>query len=315
MIDRRTWLRSAGALPALAALPRLAVAQTAPVVRFATSPAEGYLQPWFAQDAGIFAKNGINAEVTLLATGAAVSAAVAGGAIDVGISTITNIANAIVRGIPFVMIAPSVLTTTKIPSGLVCVAKSATYRTAKDLEGKTVAVPALKQIVDLALRVWLQQNGADPDKVQVVESSFADMAPGVNRGTFAAAVISEPSLSNALKHQDMRSIGDPYATLGPSYTIAGWITTTGFQQKYPETVRKVTAALLESARWANAHHDQTAVIVSRITKIPVETIREETRPPFAEEIRPQELQPQLDAAYKYGFLTRQVSAGELFGRS
>jgi len=314
MIDRRSWLLAAAALPAATVMPRVAAAQSAPVVRFATSPAEGYLQPWFAQDAGIFAKDGINAEVSLLANGATVSAAVAGGAIDVGISTITNIANAITRGVPFVMIAPSVLTTTKVPSGLVCVAKTGSIRTAKDLEGKTVAVPALKQIVDLALRVWLTQGGADPDKVQVVESSFADMAPGIERGRFGAAVISEPSLTNAMKHADVRSIGDPYATLGPSYTIAGWITTTAFQQKYPESVRKVTAALLESARWANTHHDQTAVIVSRITKIDVDTIRNEVRPPFAEEIRPQDLQPQLDAAYKFGFLTRAVSAGELFGR-
>ena len=74
-------------------------------------------------------------------------------------------------------------------------------------------------------------------------------------------------------------------------------------------------SLLESARWANAHHDQTAAIVSKITKIDLETIRNETRPPFAEEIRVQDLQPQLDAAYKYGFLTRPVSAAELFGKA
>jgi NitT/TauT family transport system substrate-binding protein len=315
MTDRRSWLLSAATLSVAAGLPRIVTAQGSPVVRFATSPAEGYLQPWFAQDAGIFTKAGLNCEVTLLGTGAAVSTAVASGAIDVGVSTVTNIANAIVRGIPFVMIAPSVLTTTKVPSGLVVVAKSSSIRNAKDLEGKTVAVPALKQIVDLALRVWLTQGGADPDKVQVVESSFADMGPGVVRGTFGAAVISEPSLTNALKHDDVRSIGNPYGTLGPSYTIAGWITTTGYRQKYPEVVRKVTAALLESARWANTHHEQTAAIVSRITKIDIETIRNENRPPFAEDIRPQDLQPQLDAAFKFGFLSRAVSASELFGKA
>jgi NitT/TauT family transport system substrate-binding protein len=202
-----------------------------------------------------------------------------------------------------------------VPSGLVCVAKSSSIRTAKDLEGKTVAVPALKQIVDLALRAWLTQGGADPDKVQVVEASFADMGPGVVRGTYGAAVISEPSLTNAMTHDDIRSIGNPYGTLGPSYTIAGWITTTGFQQKYPDVIRKVTAALLESARWANTHHEQSAAIVARITKIDIDTIRNETRPPFAEDIRMADLQPQLDAAYKFGFLSRPVSAGELFGKA
>jgi NitT/TauT family transport system substrate-binding protein len=174
-------------------------------------------------------------------------------------------------------------------------------------------VPALRQIVDVALRVWLTKNGGDPTKVQVVESAFAEMGPGIDRGTFAGAIISEPSLTNALKHNDVRVLGDPYAAIAPEYAVAGWVTTTAFQQKNPELVRRVAAALMESARWANAHHTESALTISRVTKVDVDTIRNGMRPTFGEELRAGELQPALDAALKYGFLTRPVTANEMFG--
>ena len=151
------------------------------------------------------------------------------------------------------MIAPASITTAKAPGGLLLVGKSSPIRSGKDLEGKVVAVPALRQIADVALRVWVTKTGGDPAKVQVVESPFPDMGPGIDRGTFSAAIISEPSLTNALKHNDVRLLADPYQSIAPEYAVAGWITTQAFQQKNPELVRKLAAALMESGRWANTH--------------------------------------------------------------
>jgi NitT/TauT family transport system substrate-binding protein len=312
-IDRRSWLGAAVSAAAVWS-PLSALAQTPPLVRIATSPAESYAQAFYAQDAGFYQKAGLNVEVTLLGTGAAVSTAVAGGAVDVGVATIVNLANAITRGVPFVMIAPAVLTTPKATSGLLCVAKASPIRTAKDLEGKTIAVPALKQTADLGVRVWLTKGGADLARVQIIEASFAEMGPGLERGTYAAATISEPSLTNAMNHNLVRAIADPYSAIAPEYMLAGWFTTLPYLQKNPELVRKVAAALVEAARWANTHHNESAAIVSRITKVDLDTIRGETRPIYGEELKLAQIQPQLDAAFKFGFLTRAVTASELIGK-
>jgi len=43
-------------------------------------------------------------------------------------------------------------------------------------------------------------------------------------------------------------------------------------------------------------------------------IHSETRPIFGETMSAADLQPELDAAYKFGFLSRQVSAAELLLR-
>lgn len=313
MIARRTWIASAAALLAapLTARPGRAQAFT---VRMATSPAESYAQPFYALDAGIFAKNGIDAQVQLLGTGAAVSAALAGGSIDVGVGTIVSIASAVERGVPFVMIAPAQLTTAAAPTALLCVAKNSGLQTAKDFEGKAVAVPALKQIVDLVMLEWMAKGGADPTKVQLIEVPFPDMGPGLERGTFAGAIISDPSLTNALAQGNIRALANPFLALAPEFTGAGWITTKSFQQKNPEISRKVADSLLQSARWANTHHTQSAEIVSKITKIPVATIEHEKRTVYCESMKNANLQIQLDAALKFGYITHPMTEAQLVGQ-
>lgn len=314
MIPRRTWIASAAATAGAAVLARRAAAQTA-TVRMATSPAESYAQPFFAQDAGIFAKYGIDAQIQTLANGASVLTALAGGVIDVGVGTIVGIAAAVERGVPFVMLAPAQMTTAKAPTGVLCVEKTSTIQTGKDLESKPIAVPALRQIVDLAILAWMDKNGGDSTKAQLIETHFPDMGPGLDRGTFAAACISEPSLSYALSHNNIRQLANPFLAIAPEFTGAGWITTKAYQQKNPELTRKIAEALLESGRWANTHREQTAEIVSRVTKIPVETIRNEIRPLYAENVNEGNVQIQLDTALKYNYITHPLTTAQLFGRA
>lgn len=190
--------------------PAATTAQALPTVRIASSAAETYLQAAFADKLGLFQKGGLDAGVDILATGAAVSTAVAGGAEDVGVATTVNLANAVERGVPFVMIAPGPMTTAKNPTGLLCVGKNAAYKSAKDFEGQVIAVPAIHQTADLAVDAWLAKGGVDPSAVHYVEARFSDMGPGLERGIYAAATLSEPSLTRAQKDGEVRCIADPY---------------------------------------------------------------------------------------------------------
>ncbi len=289
-------------------------APTAPLIHIAASAAETYAQAFFAQDIGLYQKAGLNVEVDTLGTGAAVSSAVAGGGVEIGVATMLNLANAIARNVPFVVIAPAALETTKQPTGLLCVAKTSAYKTAKDFDGQTIAIPALKQTVDLAVREWLQQGGEDPTRVHIIEAPFSEMGPAVERGTYAAAAISEPSLSQAQRAGGIRCIGDPYSAIAPTYMLGAWFTTKDYAAKNPDVVRKVAAALTEAGKWANAHHFESAAIVSKVNKVDVETIRNEVRPRYAEELKLSDIQPQLDAGFKFGFLTRQMNAAELLAK-
>lgn len=55
-------------------------------------------------------------------------------------------------------------------------------------------------------------------------------------------------------------------------------------------------------------------MLAQVSKIDLETIRHGFRTVYVTDIRASQIQPQLDAALKFGFLTRPVTVAELLGR-
>jgi NitT/TauT family transport system substrate-binding protein len=159
--------------------------------------------------------------------------------------------------------------------------------------------------------LWLAQNGADVTKIRVVELTFAEMAPALERGTVAAAVITEPALSNALKIGNVRSLGDPYLAISQQFLLSGWFSTTTFVQKNPDLVRRFQNAIGEAGRWANQHHDESAVILAKYAKLEVSAIREMGRGVFTDQLRASDIQPELDVAAKFGIIPKPMSAADM----
>src|SRR6185437_8705237 len=96
---------------ALAVLSNAAAAQIPSLVtvRCASNAADDVTPVLYAQRSGLFAKAGLNVELTRMNSGAAVSAAVLGGSIDIGKSSLLPIITAHSRGLPLVLLAPGEL--------------------------------------------------------------------------------------------------------------------------------------------------------------------------------------------------------------
>jgi NitT/TauT family transport system substrate-binding protein len=270
-----------------------------------------YASAYYAQDMGFFTRNGLNVDLTTMQSGAAITAAIVAGSIDVGVSTPIAIANAYLRGFPVVIVAAGSLSSASIKALLLCASKTSGIKTAKDLEGKVVAVNALKTGSELGLDAWLTQNGVDPAKVKVVETGFTEMGPAVDRGTVAAAVISEPMLSAALQQNNLQAIGDPNAAIAPQFLNSCWFSTKQFVQTKPEALRRFQKAIYEAQAWGNTHTAQSAVILAKYSKMDVSQVRSMTRSPYAVRLLASDVQPFLDAASKYGALSKPVSAADL----
>ena len=82
-----------------------------------------------------------------------------------------------------------------------------------DLAGKTIAVTALKDLTEIGTRAWLARNAVNPDSVKFVQLSMVQMAAGLSRNTFDAALIAEPNLS-AEVGKTVRIFGRPYDAIG-----------------------------------------------------------------------------------------------------
>jgi NitT/TauT family transport system substrate-binding protein len=286
-------------------------AQAALPIRIGATPNDTYAEAYYAAETGIFARNGLTAEVQTFTNGAAVAAAVAGGALDAGVSTPAQLANAIQHGVPFGLVAAGALETPQVPTGLVAVAKSGAIQTAKDLEGKTVAVNAIKTLTEAAFDLWMTRNGADPAKVHVIEMTASEHGAALERGAVDGAVLGEPSQSIAIRSGKLRILGDPFAAVAPRYLISTWFARVSWAQAQAETVKRFQKSIYEAGVWANGHHADSAAVLSKISKMDLDIIRGMGRCPYADALRLSDVQPQLDVALKFGIIGKPMTASEL----
>jgi NitT/TauT family transport system substrate-binding protein len=312
VIDRRLFL-SAGTAALAGALASPATAQTRIPLKIGATANDSFAEAYYAQDLGYFNRAGIDAEITTFANGAEVSTGVASGALDIGISSVITLANATVRGLPFVYIAGGGMYTAAAPTIVLCAAKDSAITNARDLEGKAVSVSGIKDITHLAVVTWLEANGADPAKVNIIEMPFSQVSAALNRGTIAAGVISEPSLAASLA--DVRILAKPFALIGKRLMIGGWFATAGWQKKNLAAAHTFAAVIYQTARWANANHDKSAAILQKYTKIDDATVHRMVRVTYAESLEPDMIDPTLELAAREKFTERRVRATEMIAAS
>jgi NitT/TauT family transport system substrate-binding protein len=307
-----------GALGILAAgvalLPRPGWAQSAPVkVRIGSVAADTYAEGFYALDLGLFDKAGLSVDITPFSNGAAMAAAAAGGSIDIGVGDATELANGVSRGLPFVLIAGGGLYTSSAPTTTLCIAKSSTISKASDLEGQTVAVVSLVSLMSSGVKSWLTQNGADIAKIHFVELPFPQMPVALSRGTVAAATLSEPIMSGALA-SDAKVLGKAYDAIANQFYISDWFTTRDWLAKNPDVAKRFVGVIYDTARWANAHHDESAVILAKYTKLDVDRLKRMNRCIYATDLRPAMVQPVLDTAFKYKALETATNAAAMIAK-
>jgi NitT/TauT family transport system substrate-binding protein len=307
---RRAFVGTLTSLVGAAAFPKRAVAQVSSKIRILEVAVDLYGLGYYAEDGGFFKKAGLDVDINTLAGGSAVLSAVLGGAAEIGISSVVALANAVTRGVPVTILSGSGLCTTQEPSYALCVSKTSSLASAKDLVGKTVAVVSLNDSATVATFTLLDKAGIDRSKLHIFELPFPEMGAALQAGRVDAAVISEPALNVALKTQ-VRSIGNPFNAIGSPVTVGAFFSTPEWIRSNPAQARKFVSAMADAARWSNTHRRETAAILAKYSKLDLSTAQSMTRCPQAEKLTVQMVQPMLDAAFTQKLLSRRVDATEL----
>jgi NitT/TauT family transport system substrate-binding protein len=298
-MKRHRALALIGSAAAVPLASQWALAQGLTTLKVATTPTDIGAQPFYATDMGFFKAVGIEANTQVIANGAAITAAVLGGAIDVAQSNIVSLALAHQRGLDVVVIAPAGIYSSKEPTSAIVVAKTSAFKTAKDLNGKTIACNGLQNISQIGPEAWLDKNGGDLASYKWTDMPFPDMIGAINTGRVDAALIAEPVLSDALANGS-RVLGYAYDAVAPSFLIGAWFTTGAWAKKNPDVVKRFQKAMATSAAWANKNRTQSAQILNKATKIVV--LPTMNRTTYGEKLDPSMMQPLIDATAKYGTL-------------
>lgn len=305
-MQRRTAL--AGIAAGLLA-PAAAYAQSPPVVRIGAFLLDPFLEPYYAQDQGMFAKAGLQAQIQSLSTQASLAALI-GNSLDFANSDLVPIANARARGLDVTIVAAGAHYDAKVPTIALIVNADSPIRTAADLRGQVVGVPSLNSGPSIAVQEWLRKSGVDANAVRLIEIPLPAANAALQHGTIAAALNGEPFLSEA--KGTIRILGYPYSAIADQFYTGIWVARGDLAQRNPALVRKFADVIYQSARWANAHQTETATIEARLTQLPYDRVKAMARNLFSTSLDPALAQPLLDVSYRYGLLAQPVTASTLF---
>lgn len=282
---RHTYVKIAAALSAVAMTglsANVALAQSNPPERLVEpttiteiSGADIHLHT-IAKDTGILEKYNITLNENLATVGgvALMPIMVSGQAntTDPGISA-TIIARS--TGAPVTAVAAGYMAGGDVDTSRFYVRADSPIKTAKDLEGKRVAIMSIGSTPDIALAVWLGKNGADSAQVQRVAIPYANMMDALEHDQVDAislvGVFYRP-LEKSDKASQVRLLFRDRDGLPTDKLFLAYAFTNEYIAQHPDVVKAFIAAIKETAVWVVAHPEETVEIVSKHYKLPAENL-------------------------------------------
>jgi ABC-type nitrate/sulfonate/bicarbonate transport system substrate-binding protein len=310
--SRSSFLAAAGAGVAAVAAPRISLAQTTKL-RVAGVLSDGFGEPFFAKDAGAFARAGFDLDVTSLANAGAVAAAIGGGALELGIGDLISGINAIIKGVPNLLLAGSGMYISSEKSIVLAVDKKGPIQQVKDLSGKAIGVPTLVGLTTASLRAWLPANGVQLDSVKIVEIPQPAAFPAIQRGSLDCALLGEPFITPY--KEEIRVIGQPLDVVSKEFPQSVWYGSKAYIEADRDRARRIMNAIFETARWCNTHRDETFQVLVRDAHFDGEKLKGMIRTTFATQpLTPAMVQPVLNIAAQTKIFDRQIDASTLIAK-
>jgi NitT/TauT family transport system substrate-binding protein len=254
------------ALPAQAADPfKLKIACTA------TSDCASAM---IARDQGIFAKHGLDVDMTLIGINTNIPPAIVSDSIQIGGPTEPVFLQAVDGGLDLVAIAGASKMDPNANQLVAAMSRNGlSLKEAKDFIGKKVGAPGVGAYLHVLFRKWLIDKGVDPKKVNFVEVTFPNMSDTLKSNAMDAVLTAEPFITRILKAGN-GEMGPRYvADLAQSAPIISYVSTRAFAEKNPEVVKAFRESIAEAAVIGNSDHEAASQSISKFTKQPIEIVR------------------------------------------
>lgn len=253
----------AGGLAALAA-PAFAADPT--TVHVAGTPDADLVGTLWGIHSGIFQRAGLDVHVDRLNSGAAVSAGVIGGSIDIGKSSVFGLISAYVKGVPLVMEAVADVYDTKAPNTGFVVAKNSPINGPRDLAGKTIASPALGDLFSTVTGAWIDANGGNAKASNFVELPIPLALNAITAGRIDGAMMVDPYFQQA-KDAGARVLGHPFDIIAKYFGVTYYFCLKTYAQANADMLARFRRGLAQASNYALAHQREMASVIADYTKL------------------------------------------------
>lgn len=269
---------------------------------------------YYAQQSGMFARAGLHVEIQRISSGAATSAAVASGTIDIGKATTLAVLTGFARNVPFTIVAPAAQYNASSPDGWLVVGADSPVKNPKDLDGKLLGTATLLDIDHVATMAWVDAHGGDSKTLRYVEVPLSAVSTAVAQHRIDAAFLTEPLLSDAIAAGQVRRAMPVLSAIAPHFLYSVWFTSKTFAQANPEAIRRFSSVIVQSQLYVNGHHAEMAPLVAQLSGLPASEIKRAKMATCGTTLTPGDLQPIIDLAAKYHAIPKAFDAKEIIDR-
>lgn len=208
-------------------------------------------------DKGYFADHGIELELVMGQSSAAQLPAVNSGGLDFVLASPTTPLVATAQGLDLKIVAgyaenrPHIVT----DSVAVLVGKGSPITSAKDLEGKTVAINALGSIGEIGIKEAVEKDGGDPSKVTFVQLGFDQVGAQLASGEIDAGMAGPPFMQQ-IQGAGGTVVSDFIQAAGLGGAELVIVSGGKLIEKDAQLVEDFVAALDETLDYAEEHIDE-----------------------------------------------------------
>ncbi|HXK29952.1 MAG TPA: ABC transporter substrate-binding protein [Candidatus Binatia bacterium] len=223
------------------------------------SPVPGFAPAWIAKETGMFAKQGLDAEVILITGSPRLVQSLIAGDVDYAIVGATATMRARMRGADVAILAA----TTNVSSQKLLVGRKSGIRRLEDLKGRVVGVSQYGSEADAFARIAVNKAGFKPDKdVAIIQlGGHPQVAAALVAGKIEAGVIGGLAFLTAQKSGAVvlaTAIDLQTVSLGPAVAVAGRAV-----QRSRDSVMRFMRAFVEAFHYLRTNREGTIPIVQK----------------------------------------------------
>lgn len=208
-------------------------------------PATDFLPVYVAKEKGFFEKHGIDATPTRLPVVTNIPPAIVSGSVQIGMTTVPVLLQAVDGGLDFVLIAGAAHHTKASPFISLLARNEIKVEKPADLVGKKVGVPGINSVIDVFFRKWLLNNKVPLNQVTVIEAPLPQLPDLLKLGTVDLVAIVEPFRSRIVSTGVGYIAAEYFGEVDPDVLVSAWMTTRDWAERNPGAVQGFRSAIDE----------------------------------------------------------------------
>jgi ABC-type nitrate/sulfonate/bicarbonate transport system substrate-binding protein len=171
----------------------------------------------------------------------------------------------------------------------------------KDLEGKTVAVPARKTQLEITIAKTVKEDGGDPSKIKWIALGFPEMQAALDAKRVDAAGLVDPFNATA-EQKGAKYVASPGISTFEEGAVGVWMTTESYAEQNKDVVERFNRVIAKANAYSNDHHPELQELAAKTTKTPIDVIKAGHMPYWNTEVKPEDVDKAAAAMVELGYI-------------